>query len=73
MTEQPPHHDHAPDSSLTLGEKSRAKPRSVVKELLSFLYHYSLWWILPILVILALMVVVALMVGPVSKPFIYRQ
>lgn len=44
---------------------------SIVTELLQFLRHNKKWWLLPILIVLALVGVLVVLGGTAAAPFIY--
>jgi hypothetical protein len=44
---------------------------NIVAELLQFLDHNKKWWLLPILIVLALVGVLVVLGGSVAAPFIY--
>jgi Family of unknown function (DUF5989) len=65
-------HDDAVRPSADAHSQPNHAEQSFARELLHFLYHHKIWWLAPIMVVLALMVIVALLAGPVKVPFIYR-
>lgn len=44
---------------------------NIVAELLQFLNHNKKWWLLPILIVLALVGVLVILGGTAAAPFIY--
>jgi hypothetical protein len=44
---------------------------NIVAELLQFLSHNKKWWLLPILIVLALVGVLVVLGGSIAAPFIY--
>jgi drug/metabolite transporter superfamily protein YnfA len=60
------------DTPKTDFEKAAAEPpRGLVGEFWQFLKHNKKWWLLPILLVLALFGVLLLLVGSGGAPFIY--
>ncbi len=50
---------------------SRGRRRGLVREFLGFLYAYKLWWLLPILIVLALVGALVMLSGTALAPWVY--
>lgn len=61
----------ATGSSAEFLEASRARRPSLATEFLAFLRYNKKWWLLPIVVMIALLGVLMLIGGSAAAPFIY--
>lgn len=52
-------------------DAARGSRRSTAGEFLYFLRHSKKWWLLPILIVLAVFSVLVLLSGTAAAPFIY--
>jgi hypothetical protein len=59
------------DKAAAFEAGAREKPTGLVSELLQFLAHNKKWWLLPILIVLALVGVLVVIGGSAASPFIY--
>ncbi len=59
------------DQSTSFKEASKQKRRGIVSEMISFLKHNKMWWLLPILIVLLLVGTLVVISGSGALPFIY--
>ena len=50
---------------------SRERPRGVWRELGAFLWQNKSWWLMPVVLALALLGIMIVMAGSAAAPFIY--
>ena len=50
---------------------AQQKPPSIVREFVQFLIHNKKWWLIPILIVFALLSLVAVTMNSPAAPFIY--
>lgn len=66
MPDSPPSHELSDFAQQAAGQDS-----GLLAELWDFLVHNKKWWLLPILIVLALVGCLVLLSGSVVAPFIY--
>lgn len=59
------------DKASAFEAGAQEQSNSIVSELLQFLKHNKKWWLLPILIVLALVGVLVVLGGTAAAPFIY--
>lgn len=74
MSEQNPAAETQREQTRAEGDfasQAEAKAPGLVQEFLDFIWHYKLWWMIPILVVLLLVGLLLVLGGSVAAPFIY--
>jgi hypothetical protein len=61
----------ASDPSVSFAEAAEESQPGLVREFVEFLGESKKWWLLPILIVLALVGLLVLLSGSVAAPFIY--
>jgi hypothetical protein len=59
------------DKAAAFEAGAKEQSTGLVSELLQFLKHNKKWWLLPILIVLALVGVLVVLGGTAAAPFIY--
>jgi hypothetical protein len=59
------------ESGDDLARRAEEAPAGLLREFGGFLLHNKKWWLLPILVVLALLAGLVILAGPSVAPFIY--
>jgi hypothetical protein len=70
MTEKNPTTEAERDRGDFAAQAETAAP-GLVREFLDFIWHYKLWWMVPILAVLLLVGLLLVLGGSVAAPFIY--
>lgn len=63
--------DNKNDKASAFEAGAQEESNNIVSELLQFLKHNKKWWLLPILIVLALVGVLVVLGGTAAAPFIY--